>query len=269
MTEIEIANLALAKLHYNETLTSSDGTVANATSTGQATEMVQSFFPRARRQIFRMAAWTCIQKRKMLATQEREAGQAYAEGDLVVGTHTTITSVYKCTVAGTSGSSAVTWPTSATVVDGGVTWTYQYDLTGDIPEENYTGYEYAAPLPSDYINRVKVISEDGLEIPAEIEGGVLYTDELEPVLIYIPDETDCEKWDDLLIETIATQLASFLAYPVTGTHENEVALAQAAAMMISQAVAQTTREKRHGQPVPEPWMEGLFEYPPSMRRVYD
>ncbi len=205
MTEIDVVNLALAKLHYNETITSTDGTLANATSSGQATEMAKMYYPRARRQIFRMAAWTCIQRRTRLAATEFS--------------------------------------------------------------ENYTGFAYMAVLPSDYINRVKVVDVYGQEIPAEIEGRSLYVNEQEPVLIYTYDEKDCSKWDDLLIEAVATQLASMLAYPITGTHENEVALAQSAMGMIAQAVTKTNREKHQGQAAPGPWMEGIFDYPPSIRRV--
>ena len=57
---------------------------------------------------------------------------AYAKGDYVRPTLLSTFSgyIYKCTTAGTSGSSEPTWPTTAdgTVVDGSVTWTCQADL---------------------------------------------------------------------------------------------------------------------------------------------
>lgn len=282
MTEIDVANLALAKLHVKERLTSLtvdggapetnysaianlDGGLASDISTSEVISentiltAVSQFLPHARRQILRMAKWTCIQKRIMLATEEREASKEYILDDLVVGLHGVQNSVYKCTTAGTSGSGSITWPISGTVADGTVVWTFQYDVQAAIPENHYTGYLYAAPIPTDYINRVKAIDQYGDDIEADIEAGVLYCDTVSPVLIYIPDENDPEKWDNLLIETVATQLASFLAYPITGSHDNEIALAQAASMIITQAVNQTSKEKRHGQKPGINWYPDLFD----------
>ena len=269
MTEIEIANIGLSKLHNTMSLTSSDGTLTNATSTGTATTLAKLHFPRARQQILRLADWTCIQKRKQLASQNRETSTEYALGDLVIGVHTTIASVYKATVAGKSGAGAVTWPTSATVVDGEVTWTFQHDVSQDLPADNFSGYEYMSPIPTDYVRRVKVADEDGLFIEAELEANVLYCNDPNPILIYIPDEDDPTKWDPLLCEAIANKFASYMAYPLTGSHENEIALAQAAMKLSRKAVDMTGREKQHGRILPEPWMPGLFNYPPSSRKASD
>lgn len=40
------------------------------------------------------------------------------------------TNIYECTVAGTTGATAPTWPTTGTVVDGTVTWKYIRPATG-------------------------------------------------------------------------------------------------------------------------------------------
>lgn len=55
----------------------------------------------------------------------RANSTAYALGNLVTPAATLNGFVYECTVAGTSGGSAPSWPTveGASVTDGGVTWT--------------------------------------------------------------------------------------------------------------------------------------------------
>lgn len=68
----------------------------------------------------------------------------YSIGDTVVPAGFSPARVYKCTTAGTSGSSAPVWTTTAggTVVDGTVTWTEQTNnmLAGTFTDASYTGY---------------------------------------------------------------------------------------------------------------------------------
>ena len=265
INEVDIANRALAKNHVLDDIQSADGLVANATTTGLGTTLIKRFFAGARQQIFRLAPWTCIQVRKQLAYRNRVASTAYLLGDLIVALHGSVYSVYKATAAGTSGSGAVTWPTSGTVVDGGVTWTFQYDVQGDIPAANFTGFTYGFPLPLDYVNQIDVTSGNGRRVEFEMEGTYLFCDVPDPILIYVPDESSPARWDPLLAEAIVSQLASAIAYPLTGSHENEIAFAQVAQSIVQQAAAKTMREKQSAQLPNAPWMDGLFNYPQQAR----
>ena len=80
----------------------------------------------------------------LIAAPEWAASTAYNVGDYVVTGTPTNGRLYKCTTAGTSGTSAPTWPTTAggTVTDGTVVWTEQTpDLeAGTFPEATGGGY---------------------------------------------------------------------------------------------------------------------------------
>jgi hypothetical protein len=258
-TEIDIANRALAKNHVNEKITSLDGTLVNATSSNFPTTIMKDLYPSARKQILRLAPWTCVKTRKKLASQVRVVETEYAEGELVVGLHSGIYSVYECTTAGTSGSGSVTWPTSSTVTDGTVVWTFRFNVKTSVLSENYLGFIYNFPIPSDYINQVEFVDELGKVVVAEIEGERVFSNTANLVLVYVPDETNPDKWDELLQETIVTHIASVVSFPITGSHENEVAFAQAAQGMVSQALSKSIRERRQGQKVGTVWFPGLFD----------
>lgn len=258
-TEIDICNAALSKNHVLDDLSSTDGTVANITSTGVASSLCKKFFAGARQQILRLASWTCVQKRMRLANRASARSTAYVVGDLVVELHGTTPAIYKCTVAGTTGASAPTFPVSGTVSDGTVTWTFVSNLLAGILQDNLSGYEDAFPLPADYINQIDVADASGRKVDFALEGFYLYCDLAIPVFIYVPDSANPDTWDPLLKESITTQLASMLAYPLTGSHENEVAFGQIALKIVDQAIRKTNREKRQGPMVPEEWMPGLFE----------
>lgn len=259
MTEVDIVNRALAKNHVAERIISSDGTLANATSTGLATTLAKELYQPSRQQILRILPWTCLRSRKRLAMQPREAIRHYRLKELVVGSHDGIWSVYEATVAGISGSGTVTWPASGTVSDGEVTWNFLYNVKGDVLDEILNGFIYAFPLPDDFLAQVEIQNSFGKNIVSIIEGSYVFSDSQEPVLVYIPDSKDPDSWDSLLQEVIVTHTASALAFPLTGSHENEIAFAQAASSLIQQASASSLREHRQGQKEGSIWFPGLFD----------
>jgi len=268
MTEVEVCNNALYKNHSLDDISAAvttpaaatDGTIATATSAGIATTICKRFFKGARQQMLRLANWTCIQKRVPLANTARANSTAYLVGDLIVALHGSVSAVYKCTTAGTSHSAAPTFPASGTIAEGSgtVVWTFLYDLVQAVPSVNLTGYEHVFPLPLDYINQVDVCDGSGRKIDFVLEAGAVYCDLAEPVLIYIPDETDVNKWDPLLLESVTMQLASMIAFPITGSHENEVAFYKGALAIVDIAMRRSARESRQGRLAAEPWMEGLY-----------
>lgn len=86
------------------------------------------------------------------------ASTAYAVDDLVQPT-TPNGHFYKCTVAGTSGSSEPTWPTDGTTVtDGGVTW----EDVGEVPTllGTLTFSDPSAPNAADGVSTYSAITED-------------------------------------------------------------------------------------------------------------
>lgn len=125
--------------------------------------------------------------------------------------------------------------------------------------DNFTGLAYAWDLPDGYVNQIDVTDTSGNPVHFEIEAGVMFTDCEDPVLIYVPDETDDTKWDPILREVVVSQLASKLSYPLTGAHDNEIAYAKAAIGLASIGQKATKREHRQGPPPSEPWVEGLFD----------
>jgi len=128
-----------------------------------------------------------------------------------------------------------------------------------LPPENLTGLSFVFAIPADYINQIEVQDSIGALVHFELERGVLYSNAAAPVLVYVPDETDDTIWDPLLQEVIITQLASKLAYPLTGSHENEVAYAQAAMGLAQAGMIKTKREARQGAADGIIWADGLFE----------
>jgi hypothetical protein len=83
------------------------------------------------------------------------------------------------------------------------------------------------------------------------------SDEL--VLYYVPNEEDVTTYDALLDAVMVTQLAAIIAYPLTGSHENETKFSQEAFILADTAESKTRREHRQGSPASEEWFPGLFD----------
>ncbi len=80
-TEIDIINRAILKNHvFDQALESSDGTLENATGDDKLLMLVKAFYPESRKQILRLAPWTCVQTRKTLTqtTGTNLSGYLYA-----------------------------------------------------------------------------------------------------------------------------------------------------------------------------------------------
>jgi len=124
--------------------------------------------------------------------------------------------------------------------------------------DNETAYQFAMPVPDDYIRMVQVLDSNGKQADASYESGILYTDVETPTLVYIFDNQDTGTWDALLIDAVILQLASTIAYPLTGSHENSVAFSQGSMAMVRSAFTQSKREARQGPRPADAWTQGLF-----------
>lgn len=86
----------------------------------------------------------CNAKTVTIEGPDWEASTAYAENQSVIGTATDgVQRYYYCSVPGTSGGSEPTWPTTGSVVDGGVTWVAAGLLT------QYNAFSYGAEHTTD------------------------------------------------------------------------------------------------------------------------
>lgn len=253
-TDIEICEKALLKINIEDPLPAD----ALTNPQDKASRACARFYPDARRQVFRLAAWTCITRRLALCKEVWAAASAYSLGDLVVGA----TGVYECTTAGTSGATEPTWPTSGTVTDGTVVWTFRYATARALQADNYTGKAYQYAIPLDFMRKVAVTDTSGEPQPFRMERGVLFADSEEIVLVYVYDATDPDEWDPLLEAAVVLMLASSIAYPILGTHENEVAFAQGSRGLAREAELNTLRERRQGPRPSDPWIAGLFPEAP-------
>lgn len=249
-TDIDICQKALLKINQENVLP-----VDSLTNpVGKAARACAAFYADARRQVFRLASWTCITKRLALCKEVWEDGWPYALGDQIVGG----LGVWKCTTPGTSGGTEPDWTDTSPITDGNAVWTFQYATERALKADNYTGKAYQYAMPADYLRKITFTDQYGASQPFDHEGGVVFSDVDSLVLVYVYDSTVPDEWDALLEAAVVLMLASAIAYPVSGSHEDEAAFAQGARSLAREAELNTLREKRRGPQPSDPWISGLF-----------
>jgi hypothetical protein len=134
-----------------------------------------------------------------------------------------------------------------------VVWTFQYAVLAAPSADNFTKYAYAFPVPEDYIRQINVTTESGEDVAFAYERQTLYTDEEEPVLVYVPDSNDVTLWDPKLIDTVVIRLAAKLTLSIPGDGQKYVMLEQKAAQVQPDAIRKSRREARGGPQKPAPW----------------
>lgn len=78
-TEIDIINRAILKNHvFNQELESDDGTLEEATGDESILRIARQFYPESRKQVFRVAAWTCLMAREKLTEADGDNFTGYA-----------------------------------------------------------------------------------------------------------------------------------------------------------------------------------------------
>jgi hypothetical protein len=212
--------------------------------------LVAKFYDLVRRDVLRAAPWTCIAKRAPLAANAWAASTAFSLGArMYAGGY-----VYEATTGGTSGATAPTWVGSGTVADGSVVWTYLYAYKR-LPGENYSEFEYAIPVPSDYINQIEVYDQITGKAAADfrLEADILYTDVEFPILLYVPDSGDVQHWDAHLTSAMVYALAGRLMTPLSGDEKKALTLLNLAAGAAAQATGATRRERKQGPQPAEGW----------------
>lgn len=203
MTDIEIANAALARLNVNPITSFIDPSFPYSAEVGASYQQTRDIVLRAGR-------WACATEFIKLSPITPWASlTAYALGDAVVSGGR----LYRCTVAGTAGATA---PAGiGTVTDGTVTWSYLQPL-GD----NLTAFAYRFALPADFLSKQSVgIGEN--EDQARIFSGVLYANNPAPTLRYtrrIPEA----QFDPILNDAIINYLGYRLSDRITGKNRTDL-----------------------------------------------
>jgi hypothetical protein len=254
MTVLQICHAALLKNGQYETL-AGDFLTNPAT---KSAELCATFWDNSRRSVLRMQPWTCAKTRTILTGDLWKASSQAIKGDVVTVVRSGTPEQYICVTEGTTGSTAPTWATTGTIADGTAAWQFMRAVMRMIPEANNTAFEYMYAVPANYMRSVDVMDNAGRPVAAVFENGILYSDTERPILSYIYDNDDPGEWDPLLVQSVMLQLASELAYPLTGSHENAIAFAQASQAMIREGFRQTRREYRQGPAPTDEWTQGLF-----------
>jgi hypothetical protein len=81
------------------------------------------------------------------------------------------------------------------------------------------GWRFAYELPTDCLRVIEMNGEHwgGKKRPWEVEGRALLTNDDQAWIRYILRVTDCNQFDSIFVEALATKLASKIARPLTGS----------------------------------------------------
>lgn len=107
-----------------------------------------------------------------------------------------------------------------------------------------TDWAYRFALPNDCLKPQRLLPEgytDDIDdqVPFDVEGQDLYTDDASPTLVYTWKLTDATKFSPLFTSALSYLLASYVVGPITKdpTGRSQVALRQSAMRLMGQAAA--------------------------------
>lgn len=107
---------------------------------------------------------------------------------------------------------------------------------------NDSTFTYMYDLPADFLRLLDINGKDN--IVYRIEGTLLYTNQADAKLRYVCRLEDVTKWDSILVETIATRLASKGAYRITSDLNMVAAMQQEYLMLLASAAQLSAVEQK-------------------------
>ncbi len=203
MTEVDIANLALAHLGAAPIRALTDQT--------SHAKLMSTYLPVARDQVLRSHEWRTAMKRSRLVDIFWKADTSFTLGDIIMvdGAY------FVCTQSGTSGSTIpASWPKTGAISDNTVQWAWT--------STNRTLYSYQYAIPSDCLRVIEV----GDEAEWILEGTTLYTDDApdtvegNPIVRYTKSLASPSDWDANLCDLVALKLAIIAAPSVMGSSKD-------------------------------------------------
>lgn len=195
--------------------------------------------------------WTYVEASTALNNWAWRATTAYSVGDLV--SNDTF-KIYKCITAGTSAASGGPTGTTADITDGTAHWAYY----GAPPRQNHTVYAYRYIKPVDCLRVIKIPKDSQVYETDEgeqyaYEGIAIYCDRDDADLIYIIDETDPNRWDELCHQAVALHIAQAICFNVTKQKDLAVLLYQKWKDQLDLATSIAKAEGKSAPPEPDRW----------------
>lgn len=194
--------------------------------------------------------WEYVEASTALNNWSWQASTAYAVNDLV--TNDTF-KVYKCVTAGTSDASGGPTGVTAAIADNTVIWDYY-----GTPPRNFTIYTYRYIKPPDCLRILKIpkdaeVYETDQGEQYSLEGITIYCDRNDADMKYLIDETDPDRWDELMHQTVALHVAQAIAMNVTGQKDLAVLMYQKWADQKELAEDVAIIEAKEAPPEPTRW----------------